>query len=301
MRKSMPAEVLTEHRVDASRDHRRRRRGHRHLVPAGPRHRARLQLHAHGRGVLPRPLPQDADGWKICATGYDRTYEATMSTEGVELQGQHRVRRIDHLTYWATAISAPGCSQRMISTKVSSSRATQPAVGSAVGGVDEERAAVARDACLVDTHHHRVRVLRDVEVLGAAGSGWCRTGTRPSCRPAWCCRSGSSCRRPTSGRGRPGRTAVRRRGWAAVPKAKSRVKMPIGVFISPSWVCGDHAVGTDVDRYCGGDRLPAVGACAARRRSWRSSHRCRRRTGPGWRRRRWPGTTGPRHGWGAPN
>jgi len=56
----------------------------------------------------------------------------------------------------------------MILTNVSSSRDTQPAVGPP-SVVCEKGAAVAGDAGLIDAHDHGVRVLRDVEVLGAAG------------------------------------------------------------------------------------------------------------------------------------
>ena len=51
MRKSLGPAVLTEHRVA------HRRRGRRHLVPAGPGHRRRVQLHADRCGLLPGHLP----------------------------------------------------------------------------------------------------------------------------------------------------------------------------------------------------------------------------------------------------
>ena len=94
-----------------------------------------------------------------------------------QLQTENRSRRLIFDGYLVIAISAPGRSQRMISTSVPSSIATHPAVGTAVGGVQEERAAVAGHPCLVDAHHDCVRVLRDVEVLGAARPATCRTGT----------------------------------------------------------------------------------------------------------------------------
>lgn len=90
------------------------------------------------------------DGWRISATGYDRTYEATMSLAGLnfnirpgrcwpidaERESHDATRRkpvaqftIEVRGYLAIAITAPGRSQRMICTSVASSIATQPAVG----------------------------------------------------------------------------------------------------------------------------------------------------------------------------
>ena len=254
-----------------------------------------------GAGFYRDRYRKTADGWKISETGYDRTYDASMSTKALELQGESRSRAST-----SDATSSDGdqragpqpphdLDQRVVVDGHAARRR------SAVGGVHEERAAVARDPRLVDAHHHGVRVLRDVAGSRCRCSGWCRTGTAPSCTPAWCCRSGSSCRRPTSGRAPPGRTAGRRRGWAAVPKAKSRVKMPIGVFISPSWVCGTMPLAPTWAGMPTRDRLPAAGGAlldvhlGGRAAGADNGQHLGGVADVGLR------TTGPRHGWGAPN
>ena len=81
----MPAGVLTEHRVT-----------HPEITVDGDEAEATwylqdhvivpIRLHAHGCGVLPRPLPQDAGRLEECATGYDRTYEATMSLKALNFK-----------------------------------------------------------------------------------------------------------------------------------------------------------------------------------------------------------------------
>ena len=59
MRTSMPAGVITEHRVTHPEITVDGESCRSHLVPAGPRDRAGVQLHAVRGGVLPRPVPQD--------------------------------------------------------------------------------------------------------------------------------------------------------------------------------------------------------------------------------------------------
>ncbi len=224
MRKSMPAGVLTEHRVT-----------HPEISVDGDEAEAIWYL--QDRVIVPEfnfvlegaafyrdRYRKTPDGWKISKTGYDRTYEFTMSTEALNFKAtpgkainrtpsyvERAARRRRSVTESTTACTLDA------SFRDGDERAgLKPAHdldegvvvegdtaggGSTVGGVDKESAAVAGDASLVDAHHDRVGVLRDVEVLGAAGRVGVEGGSRPSCRPAWCCRSDSSCRRPTSGRG----------------------------------------------------------------------------------------------------
>ena len=65
-----------------------------------------------------------ADGWKICATGYRAHLRG-----GAEVRRQGDARSGTGLITERIAITAPGCSQRMIFVGVASSSATQPAVG----------------------------------------------------------------------------------------------------------------------------------------------------------------------------
>ncbi|MCH9723110.1 MAG: nuclear transport factor 2 family protein [Actinomycetia bacterium] len=83
MRTSMPAGVLTEHRVT-----------HPEITVDGDD--AEGTWYLQDRVIVPEynfmlfgaafyhdRYRRTADGWKICATGYDRTYEATQSLEGL--------------------------------------------------------------------------------------------------------------------------------------------------------------------------------------------------------------------------
>ncbi len=83
MRTSMPAGVLTEHRVT-----------HPEITVDGDQAEATWYL--QDRVIVPEynfmlfgaafyhdRYRKTEDGWKICATGYDRTYEATQSLEGL--------------------------------------------------------------------------------------------------------------------------------------------------------------------------------------------------------------------------
>ena len=83
MRTSMPAGVITEHRVT-----------HPEITVDGEQAEATWYL--QDRVIVPEynfmlfgaafyhdRYRRTEDGWKICATGYDRTYEATQSLEGL--------------------------------------------------------------------------------------------------------------------------------------------------------------------------------------------------------------------------
>ncbi len=83
MRTSMPPGVLTEHRVT-----------HPEITVDG--HEAEATWYLQDRVIVPEynfmlfgaafyhdRYRKTEDGWKICATGYDRTYEATQSLEGL--------------------------------------------------------------------------------------------------------------------------------------------------------------------------------------------------------------------------
>ena len=83
MRTSMPAGVLTEHRVT-----------HLDITVDGDEAEATWYLQDRvivpeynfmlfGAGFYHDRYRRTEDGWKICATGYDRTYEATQSLEGL--------------------------------------------------------------------------------------------------------------------------------------------------------------------------------------------------------------------------
>ena len=83
MRTSMPAGVLTEHRVT-----------HPEITVDGDEAEATWYLQDRvivpeynfmlfGAGFYHDRYRKTEDGWKICATGYDRTYEATQSLEGL--------------------------------------------------------------------------------------------------------------------------------------------------------------------------------------------------------------------------
>ena len=121
-----------------------------------------------------------ADGWKISATGYDRTYEATMSLEALNFKlkpgrGSADLRSLlrdrDHRT-------GPQPLDDLHQGAVVERDASRGR--SAVGGVHEEAGAVAWDAFLgIDAHHHRVDVFGNVEVF----AGRCVEVTlRLSCR-----------------------------------------------------------------------------------------------------------------------
>lgn len=82
MRTSMPASVITEHRV-----------GHPEITVDGAEAKAtwylqdRVIVAEHDFMLFGAAFYQDRyrkteDGWKICATGYRRTYEATQSLAG---------------------------------------------------------------------------------------------------------------------------------------------------------------------------------------------------------------------------
>ena len=86
MRTSMPAGVLTEHRVT-----------HPEITVDGDEAEATWYL--QDRVIVPEcnfmlfgaafyhdRYRRTEDGWKICATGYDRTYEATQSLEGLNFK-----------------------------------------------------------------------------------------------------------------------------------------------------------------------------------------------------------------------
>ena len=83
MRTSMPAGVLTEHRVthpeitvDGDEAEATRYLQDRVIVPE-------YNFMLFGAGFYHDRYRRTEDGWKICATGYDRTYEATQSLEGL--------------------------------------------------------------------------------------------------------------------------------------------------------------------------------------------------------------------------
>lgn len=195
-----------------------------HLVPAGPGHRAGLQLHVGAAFYHDRYRRTD-DGWKICATGYDRTYDATMTLEGLNFKLNPVPRSISG-RYLAQQHRAPGRSHCMIFTSVASSIDTARS-GAAVG-VHEERAAAAWAPGLVDptTACLYCGICRfSVPLLGSV-----LKGTGLSCTPAWW-PSGSSCRRrPTSGPGPPER--VLRKSAARIRRGAEREverEDPIGV------------------------------------------------------------------------
>jgi len=84
MRQSLGPAIITEHRVD-----------HPEIILDGP-DEASGRWYLQDRVIAPDfnfmligaafyrdRYRRTADGWKICATGYDRTYEATMSTENL--------------------------------------------------------------------------------------------------------------------------------------------------------------------------------------------------------------------------
>ena len=86
MRKSMPAGVLTEHRVT-----------HPEITVDGDEAEATWYLQDHvivpefdfmlmGAAFYRDRYRKTPDGWKICSTGYDRTYEATMSLKALNFK-----------------------------------------------------------------------------------------------------------------------------------------------------------------------------------------------------------------------
>lgn len=88
MRTSMPTGVLTEHRV-----------AHPEIVVDGVK--AEGTWYLQDRVIVPEynfmlfgaafyhdQYRLTDDGWKICATGYDRTYEARMSLEGLNFKAR---------------------------------------------------------------------------------------------------------------------------------------------------------------------------------------------------------------------
>lgn len=83
MRTSLPANIITEHRVT-----------HPELVVTGDQATgtwylqdrvivAELDFMLIGAAFYQDRYRRTPDGWRICATGYDRTYEATMSLQGL--------------------------------------------------------------------------------------------------------------------------------------------------------------------------------------------------------------------------
>jgi hypothetical protein len=86
MRTSMPAGVITEHRVT-----------HPEITVDGEVAEATWYLQDRvivpeynfmlfGAGFYHDRYRKTVDGWKICATGYDRTYEVTQSVEGLNFK-----------------------------------------------------------------------------------------------------------------------------------------------------------------------------------------------------------------------
>lgn len=83
MRTSMPAGVITEHRVahpEITMDDSNEAEGRWYLQD-------RVIVPAHNFMLWGAAFYRDryrntADGWKICATGYDRTYEVTQTLDG---------------------------------------------------------------------------------------------------------------------------------------------------------------------------------------------------------------------------
>ncbi len=83
MRTAMPAGVITEHRVthpEITLDDSDQAEGRWYLQDRVivPEHNFML----FGAAFYRDRYRKTADGWKICATGYDRTYEATQSLAG---------------------------------------------------------------------------------------------------------------------------------------------------------------------------------------------------------------------------
>ena len=90
MRTSMPANIVTEHRVT-----------HPEITVDGDEATgiwylqdrvivAEFDFMLIGAAFYHDQYRRTADGWKISATGYKRTYDATMSTESSQLQGESR-------------------------------------------------------------------------------------------------------------------------------------------------------------------------------------------------------------------
>ncbi|MGB3483804.1 MAG: nuclear transport factor 2 family protein [Mycobacterium sp.] len=86
MKKSLPANVITEHRV-----------AHPEIAIDGDTATARWYLQDRvivtdfdfmliGAGFYQDTYRRTASGWKIASTGYDRTYEATMSLKGLDFK-----------------------------------------------------------------------------------------------------------------------------------------------------------------------------------------------------------------------
>jgi hypothetical protein len=86
MRTSMPANIITEHRVT-----------HPEITVDGDEASATWYLQDRvivaeynfmliGAAFYHDRYRRTADGWKICETGYDRTYDATMSLEGLNFK-----------------------------------------------------------------------------------------------------------------------------------------------------------------------------------------------------------------------
>ena len=86
MRTSMPAGVITEHRVT-----------HPEITVDGDEGAATWYLQDRvivpeynfmlfGAGFYHDRYRRTSDGWKICATGYDRTYDVSQSVEGLNFK-----------------------------------------------------------------------------------------------------------------------------------------------------------------------------------------------------------------------
>ncbi|MUL64151.1 bile acid 7-alpha dehydratase [Mycobacterium sp. CBMA 234] len=86
MRTSLPAQIITEHRVD-----------HPEITVDGDQATATWYLQDRvigadfnfmliGAAFYHDTYRRTPDGWRICATGYDRTYDATMSLENLNFK-----------------------------------------------------------------------------------------------------------------------------------------------------------------------------------------------------------------------
>jgi hypothetical protein len=165
MRESMPSDMITEHRVT-----------HPELDVDGDEATGIWYLQDKvivpkydfmliGAGFYHDRYRRTADGWKISVTGYDRTYDASMSVAALNFKV--KAGRAVQLRLLRDSDQRSGSQplDELHHHRVVDRDA--PCRRSSVGGVKEERAAVAWDTLLVDAHHHGVPVLRDLEILGA--------------------------------------------------------------------------------------------------------------------------------------
>ena len=168
----------------------------------------------------------------------------------------------------------------MSSTMVASSTETQPAVGPPsvvcrknappLPGTAPCSRPSRRRACTAGSEGSRCRCL-----------GRCRTGIPTSCRPASCCRWGSSCRRPTSGRGPPGRTADHRRDWGRAEREVEREDAHRGEHLAVVRL-GRHPR-RRLGRGCRRRSAANPQRCARKRPSSRSTFPRRQPKSPAWR------------------